>query len=269
MPVTSPRTEYGSVRWMARRADMGGVRGPFPASLRRVRGLPERHVPIACDTIRLVVGRPGPVASSLAGLSKDDIARIQSAANVTAGEDSEVAGIGFELQSGLRVILRRMPPGQEVRGLITRQDYAATDAIRLLGNHPFWASSDFTARRQARAPLEPGHSPARWAHGLAVLPKGFVQLAGGDPPASESPAPRSTRIQRRHAAKPLASATSEALGDPSALRDPAPPWVLHACVAATATSVVFLATTIVLSQLGRPPEVPPTPLAPPLTTPSP
>jgi hypothetical protein len=226
-------------------------------------------VPIACDTIRLVVGRPGPVASSLAGLSKDDIARIQSAANVTAGEDSEVAGIGFELQSGLRVILRRMAPGQEVRGLITRQDYAATDAIRLLGNHPFWASGNFTARRQAQAPLEPGRSPVRWAHGLTALPTGFVELAGGDTPASEPPAPRAHRMQRRHAAKPLASATSEALGDPSAPRDAAPPWVLHACVAATAASVVFLATTIVLSQLGRPPEVPPSPLAPPLTTPSP
>jgi len=226
-------------------------------------------VPIACDTIRLVVGRPGPVATSLAGLSKDDIARIQAAANAITREDSEVASLGFAMQSGLRVILRRMPPGQEVRGLITRQDYAATDALRLLGNHPFWASGNFTARRQAQAPLEPGRSPVCWAHGLKALPRGFVQLAGGDPPVSESPAPRAHRIQRLHAAKPLASATSEALGDPSALRDPAPPWVLHACVAATATSVVFLATTIVLSQLRRPPEVPPTPLAPPLTTPSP
>lgn len=254
---------------MTRRAGMGGVLWPFPASLRRVRGLPERHVPIACDTIRLVVGRPGPVASSLVGLSKDDIVRIQTAAKAITGEDSEVAGLGFVLQSGLRVILRRMPPGQEVRGLITRQDYAATDAIRLLGNHPFWASSNFTARRQAQAPLEPGHSPARWTHGLAVLPMGFVWLAGGDAPPSASPGPRAPRAQIRRAATTLTDAAPASHGALFDQREPAPPWVLQACVAATAVSALFLATAIVLSQLGRPPDVPPTSLAPPLNTPSP
>ena len=253
---------------MTRRAGMGGVLWPFPTSLRRVRGLPERHVPIACDTIRLVVGRPGPVASSPAGLSKDDIARIQAAANAITEAESEVAGLGFALQSGLRVILRRMPPGQEVRGLIIRQDYAATDAIRLLGNHPFWASSNFTARRQAQAPLEPGHSPVRWAHGLAVLPKGFVWLAGDAPP-SASPAPRAPRAQIRRAATTLTDVARASQGVLSDRREPAPPWVLQACVAVTAVSALFLATAIVLSQLGRPPDVPPTPLAPPLNTPSP
>jgi hypothetical protein len=218
-------------------------------------------VPIACDTLRLMVGRPGPVVTSLAMLGKEDFERIQMAAKSLCSDGTEGAGIGFPLSGGRRMILRRMIGDSEIRGLVTREGYAAGDALRLLASDPFWASASFTARRTIQAPMEPGGAPDRWVHAMRRVPKGFVALGAGDTPAA--------RDGHQVASRPVSTPTASVASTNALEREPAPSWVLYACVASTAASILFITTMLSVAWARSSEAAAPLPLAPPRPTTTP
>lgn len=220
-------------------------------------------MPIACDTLRLMVGRPGPVVTSLAMLGNEDFDRIQVAARLLCSDGREGAGIGFPLSGGQRVLLRRMIGDSEIRGLVTREGYAASDALRLLASDPFWASASFIARRTIQAPMEPGGAPDRWVCAMRRVPKRFVALGAGDTPAARD----GQRVAVSPVSTPIASvASTSAIG---LEHQPAPSWVLYACVAGTAASLLFMTTMLSVAWARSSEAAAPLPLAPPAPTTTP
>lgn len=168
---------------------------------------------IQCDTLRLVPGRPGPFVTSTRFIAAADVREIKHESGLVAGAGARDAGVGLVTGSGRRVILRRMPTGNEVRGLLPSAPYAHADAIELLADSAFWAGSSFESAKAVRAPLRDGEAPERWHH----------PLHGGS----------TDRDDRREAGSRRAET-----------RLPAPRWILHACVAAAAAGVLFMAVSI-------------------------
>lgn len=205
-------------------------------------------MPIPCDTLRLTVGRPGPFATSARFLTAADVREIRGQAERVARTAPSEGGAGFVLASGRRVILRRMPSGSEVRGLIVDSPYADEAALALLGNSPFWAGTHFEGGRPVRAPLDEGEAPRRWWHGGDGRPEGFEPLAA--PEGDGLPHVPGFRGQTI-AGTAAASCRAPAPGPSRAARRPAPQWVLLACAAATAASVLFMAISVGASWLGR------------------
>jgi hypothetical protein len=196
-------------------------------------------------------------------LGKEDFERIRMAAKVLCSDGTEDAGIGFPLSGGRRAMLRRMIGDSEIRGLVTQEGYAASDALRLLASDPFWASASFTARRTIQAPMEPGGAPDRWVHAMRRVPKGFVALGAGDTPAARA----GPQEAMRPFSVPTAGVASTAAVEPE--REPAPSWVLYACVASTSASILFMTTMLAVAWVRSSEAAAPLPLAPPPPTTTP
>lgn len=129
-------------------------------------------------TLKLNVGRAGPLTSSAGTLSPGDDRRIRDAAGILVAQGGSDAAVCFVMPSGRSVLLRRMRTTHEVRGIIDPPSIGRKGMSELLGRDSLWASPAFAeARMIAVRVAGDGHTaPTAWCSGFAAAPAGFVPL---------------------------------------------------------------------------------------------
>ena len=197
---------------------------------------------LAMHTLKLRVGRIGPITCSAGSLSAEDERSLRALATLLVNAGSPDAAAGATLPSGHTVMLRRMRSTSEVRGLL---DPVAADeeALRAwIGDHPFWAASGFRDARPVDRRTNGGTHPLPWCDGLESPPAGCVRL--GAAPRPQAAVTAVGHADARARVDTEASHGGRRIGDRP----------LRACAAVTAAAATFftICAIVAAARTGSP-----------------
>lgn len=189
----------------------------------------------ARHTLKLHVGRAGPITCSDGPLPPGDERCVRDAAALLVGRGGDGAALGLEMPSGRTIILRRMRSTVEVRGIIDPPVLAPAATRALLSRDPLWASPSFAEARPLPidAPGSASRHVAPWCAGFADTPAGFTPLAAREGPQAATRAGAPAVAPPRPVAPAVAAGTGDAVPDVD--------WPLLGCAAVTILAIGFLA----------------------------